>query len=107
MCPSSFASVPRGNVCTPDGGYCDYPEGRCSCNIPVGGPPPVNMQPTWNCQDPGAGTGCPTPRPRVGSVCAQQGLDCDYGACAVPGGSDEVCTGGVWTETMGVCAAAP
>jgi hypothetical protein len=65
----------------------------------------MNMQPTWNCQGPTQGSACPTPRPRLGSPCSPAGLDCDYGACTVPGGSNESCAGGVWTQSLGVCAA--
>jgi hypothetical protein len=100
MCPSSFASVPRGSACSPQGGYCDYPEGRCACSFQLG----PNPQATWSCQDPNT-SACPLPRPRVGSPCSQDQLFCDYGSCGVPDGTGEQCTGGVWISINVACGA--
>ncbi len=103
VCPSSFASVARMSACTPYGGFCDYPEGRCACSVPEG---PAMMNPPsaiWLCQD--AGPGCPTPRPRLGTPCSpkEEGMQCDYGSCTVPGGSAEQCTAGVWMPAAVGC----
>jgi hypothetical protein len=106
MCPSSFASVPRMSSCTPYGGFCDYPEGRCACTVPAG---PAIMNPPnsiWICQD--AAPGCPEPRPRLGALCSpkQEGMQCDYGSCTVPGGTAEQCSGGLWTQAPFGCPVA-
>jgi hypothetical protein len=102
MCPSSFSAVPQGKTCSPQGGYCDYPQGRCECDSNIGGLP--TPTPVWNCQAPGGS--CPMPRPRVGSACTQDTLNCDYGSCTIQGGTDETCTGGVWVMTPTLCAMA-
>jgi hypothetical protein len=103
-CPPSFASVPVGDACSPDGGYCDYPEGRCGCAA-GGGPIRLidgSVQAFWSCQNPAAG--CPKPRPLLGSSCAMEGLECDYGTCGtIPGGNAEQCTGGVWVTAEVGC----
>jgi hypothetical protein len=103
-CPSSYASVPVGQTCTPAGGYCDYSEGRCACGQPAGPVLLVDGSPAeiWMCQKPQSG--CPQPRPRLGSSCSIEGQFCDYGGCGeVPGGSAEQCTGGVWVEAEEAC----
>ncbi len=83
-CPSSYATVPLGQPCTPIGGYCDYSDGRCACAMPVSGPA---MR-----------------RPSLGSICTGFGLDCDYGKCnGVPGGNVETCGGGYWINTLSQC----
>jgi hypothetical protein len=102
MCPATFASVPRGTPCTPNNGYCDYPEGRCACAILFAGPPQPSNQPQWACQDPAQG--CPTPRPRLGTPCVSSPSTCDYGTCTVPGGYAEGCTNGIWATVPWGCA---
>ncbi len=103
-CPSSYAAVPTGQACGPSGGYCDYPEGRCGCGEPPG---PIllvdgSVASIWICQHPQ--TGCPQPRPRIGTTCSHEGQFCDYGGCgAVPGGNAEACTGGVWVDALEGC----
>jgi hypothetical protein len=101
-CPPSFASVPRRAHCSPYGAICDYPQGLCACNVAFG-PAPVDAsaEATWSCQDPGPG--CPTPRPLLGSACSQEGLQCDYGACVIPGGGTEACSGGIWVDVPALC----
>jgi hypothetical protein len=105
-CPASFASVPRQQHCSPYGLTCDYAEGRCACGVPSG-PFPIDASAAaeWLCQDPPAG--CPRPRPLLGSGCtgAQEGLQCDYGACSIPGGNAETCAGGIWIEGGVACPA--
>jgi hypothetical protein len=43
----------------------------------------------------------------LGSSCtaAQKGMQCDYGACTIPGGTAETCAGGIWTEGAVACPA--
>jgi hypothetical protein len=88
-CPATYAQVPQGQGCTPEGLDCAYAEGQCNCapTVPVSGPDPV-----WQCSMPAAG--CPEPRPRIGSSCTQPGLSCDYGSCT--GGVLLQCTDGSW-----------
>lgn len=104
-CPASYASVPVGSVCPTQGGYCDYPEGRCACEVFLGGPAipgDASFDPYWYCQSPQ--TGCPQPRPRLGSTCNQEGQTCDYGGCGqIPGGNSEQCSGGVWVSVPTPC----
>jgi hypothetical protein len=103
-CPSSFAGVPRNAHCSPYGLYCDYPQGRCACAV-AAGPEPLDASAAaeWICQDPQAS--CPQPRPPLGSACTQEGLQCDYGSCSIPGGTGEQCTGGIWVEAPVPCPA--
>jgi hypothetical protein len=104
MCPATYFSVPRMSHCTPYGGWCDYPQGRCACTVQAGGVPlDASAEATWICQDPQGG--CPIPRPRLGTVCPQEGLTCDYGACDIPGGVAENCAGGIWTQAGVACPA--
>jgi hypothetical protein len=102
-CPASFAAVPVTQACSPAGGVCDYPEGRCACNYPPG--PPVESDSgvvvEWFCQQPPAG--CPEPRPLLGTSCPFEGMSCDYGSCSIPGGNVEQCTGGVWIDATFGC----
>jgi hypothetical protein len=104
-CPGSYAAVPVFKPCSPSGGYCDYPEGRCACGTPPG---PVqffdgSVASVWECENPST-PGCPQPRPRLGSACMEEGLSCDYGGCGeVPGGNAEACKGGIWVTTFVGC----
>lgn len=88
-CPATYAQVPRGQDCTPQGLDCAYSEGQCNCapTLPASGPNPV-----WQCSMPAAG--CPEPRPRIGDSCTQPALSCDYGSCT--GGVLLQCTDGSW-----------
>jgi hypothetical protein len=92
--------------CDTFGGWCDYPQGRCACTVQAGGPALLDASAVsiWICQDPSA-PGCPTPRPRLGSPCSQDGLTCDYGACDIPGGIGETCNGGIWIQAGVACPA--
>jgi hypothetical protein len=97
-CPPSFGAVPVGQHCAPLNQLCDYPEGRCACEPPPGGPTPLDAGAvaSWTCQSPDGA--CPRPRPHIGSACSSPGQKCDYGACAMPGGVGLQCTGGMWQE---------
>jgi hypothetical protein len=87
--------VPVRKACTPDGLACAYPEGQCNCadTLPIS-----NSGPVWQCTTP---TGCPEPRPRIGSECTQDGLQCDYNACI--GGVAFQCTNGIWRQAEVGC----
>ena len=80
-CPTSYADALRGQVCPVENLDCAYPEGQCDC----GHTGDAGLL-VWSCFSP---AGCPEPRPRIGSRCAQDGRLCDYGACA--GGVAEQC----------------
>ncbi|HEX8794568.1 MAG TPA: hypothetical protein VF765_26665 [Polyangiaceae bacterium] len=97
-CPASYASVPQGQDCSPQGLDCAYPEGQCNCaqTVPVTRPNPV-----WQCSTPASG--CPEPRPREGTTCTSPGLTCDYGACR--GGVSLECSDGYWRVAVVPCPA--
>jgi hypothetical protein len=103
-CPATYATVPTGTSCTPNGLVCNYLEGRCECASGGGVLRLVDgsIYSTWYCQDPGT-TGCPQRRPPLGSACTTPNLECDYGSCYIEGGTSEECSGGVWVETFTPC----
>jgi hypothetical protein len=84
------------------GTTCDYPEARCSCGQSCGmlG---VGDGAIWCCPDaPPEETGCPDPRPRLGTPCGSTMSVCDYGGCS--GNVEEQCLDGVWQkDTMFGC----
>ena len=95
-CLTTYADVPQGQACMPNGLDCAYAQGQCNCSASSPAGPGPN--PTWQCFQP---QGCPEPRPRIGSPCTQPGQSCDYGACA--GGVSESCTGGYWQQQAVAC----
>jgi hypothetical protein len=96
-CPSSYASVPINSTCSPTGGICGYEQGTCTCS--EGSPPRING-PVWQCFP--AQTGCPSPRPDLGTPCsAPSSLTCDYGACS--GGISLSCQDGSWQQSNTAC----
>ena len=96
MCPTSYASVPKGQTCSPEGLDCAYPEGQCNCTRSG---PVVRQEPAWVCTPTSAG--CPAPRPDLGTACSQPGLVCDYGGCS--GGVNEICKDGYWQDQPTPC----
>jgi hypothetical protein len=95
-CPMTFADVPIGMSCAGSIGLsCDYAQARCDCGVS----PPL-ATPQWNCDTPDE-TGCPLPRPRIGSACSMDGQSCDYGYCS--GGVTLLCSAGTWVTGGGVC----
>jgi hypothetical protein len=104
-CPLTFDGVSQGSTCADRGLICNYPRGRCACTESLGGPVMLVDASTpghWYCQDPGT-TGCPMPRPPLGSACTDDGVSCDYGTCNVPGGSAEQCEDGIWKPEAVPC----
>jgi len=103
-CPSAYPSALAGETCTPSGLVCSYTQGTCTC-APRSGPVSVDSGPAvqWQCFP--AETGCPSPRPAVGSACTASSLTkaCNYGACA--GGVELSCVDGEWQEVMVGCPA--
>ncbi len=105
-CPPSMAAA-NGSSCQP-GPYgslsCFYPNGGCYCGS-LGGPIPIEPDggyppQTWQCDDPGPQ--CPLPRPRLGTTCGDEGLNCQYLECAFA----QSCTGGIWVPEPEGCAVA-
>ena len=104
-CPASFASVPVGQHCGDlVGTTCSYAQGFCGCSVGSGGPYPEDASAvaTWICDAPSAG--CPQPRPKLGTSCSQEGLECDYSPCSLPSGVSVVCQGGAWQDQPYGCA---
>jgi len=95
-CPGSYGDVPKGQPCTTMGLDCSYAQGQCNCAPTT---PPTGLGSVWQCTMPA--TGCPEPRPRIGSSCAMPGLKCDYGACH--GGVQLDCMNGLWAEEFVAC----
>ena len=100
-CPATYASVPMGASCTDTSLSCVYAQGLCSCQIPLGGPVMLDGgSGYWGCVP---GSGCPFPRPRIGSACgAASGTYCTYEACSY----GQSCQGGVWVPEQEACAGA-
>jgi len=99
-CPASFASVPANQDCSPQPLACAYPEGECICTSSFGG---VDKQtPSWDCIP--AVSGCPSPRPDIGTACTPEpsNATCGYGACS-GGGVALTCKQGVWQELITPC----
>jgi hypothetical protein len=92
-CPAGLSQIMPGAGC-PSVETCSFATGACSCDFPSDPRPDASS--TWSCFPE---TGCPSPRPRVGSACGTSGMRCDYEAC----GSSQACTGGVWQSTVGAC----
>lgn len=105
-CPATFASVPVGTSCSklyPT--HCNYPEGECACTVDLGGPFPEDASALakWFCSKP-QNPSCPNPRPKIGSACnVSPSVDCNYGACVLPGGTVLHCESGIWQETPWAC----
>lgn len=105
-CPASYASVPQGGACGEVDTPCQYPEGWCTCMIGWGPPEQDGGQPEnfWECSS-GPSAGCPSTRPRLGTSCAQPGVECDYAPCDEPSGLSVTCD--PETDTWGTGLGAP
>ena len=96
-CPATYASVPSGQDCSPEQLSCAYPQGECICTKSWGGV--QRTTPGWDCFP--AQSGCPAPRPDIGSACTTQGQQCDYGGCS--GGITLECNGTSWVQSITPC----
>jgi len=110
-CPASMNDIDVGSKCSPLGLLCNYTSSTstsfCTCNQ-LGGPIFVDGGANWSCNVPSM-TGCPAVRPRIGTSCAQAGMECDYSICGLPSGLGVVCdpSTSTWAEHMsGLCAGA-
>jgi hypothetical protein len=98
-CPATFADAmdTDGGSCSNDGLRCEYPEGVCSCSGGFGGPIERDGGTSWYCSPP---SGCPMPRPRLGSSCSGSMQNCEYFPCEF----SEACQGGYWVGEFEACA---
>jgi hypothetical protein len=104
-CPSAYPATSVGTTCDPTGLVCSYPDGTCTCVTPIG--PGVSGEvkcsgstgPCWQCYP--STSGCPSPRPQIGTQCTDFGKMCDYAACA--GGVELECEDGTWKEVPIPC----
>lgn len=106
-CPASFAEVAQGTLCPLTTGVCAYPEGLCGCRPCLAD---AGTGAIWHCNAwTSAGEGCPSPRPLLGSACAVEAAECDYGhCCGRPAlGPSMKCVAGTWEQWVnGGCACA-
>jgi hypothetical protein len=104
-CPTSYASLlQERTACAPVGTSCTYPEARCACATHCGMIGAAGGGAFWCCPDGPSGlSGCPMPRPRIGSACTSNGAVCDYGGCS--GNVTLKCTDATWQPTSIACPA--
>ena len=95
-CPTSRDQIEAGSSCPTFSQVCEYAEGSCGCGF-VG-----HVSDQWVCDTP-AGSGCPAPRPKLGSVCSSNGLACNYGSCTILGNPSMICDGGIWFQANVAC----
>lgn len=98
-CPPSYATLPTGAACPREPAtQCVYAEGVCGCIgcMADGG----GASTEWACQPWPAPSGCPEPRPRLGSPCTQEGQSCFYAnVCGVNDGEPVMgCQNGRWVQ---------
>jgi hypothetical protein len=102
-CPATYDAIAAGADCPDSTLICGYAQGWCAClkstvHPSSGGPP---LPPEWACDRPA--TGCPLPRPLLGSACTTEQQTCSYGACTLAQGVVEECTGGSWEPVESAC----
>jgi hypothetical protein len=101
ICPKNYDEEDGGS-CSTEGLVCSYPMlGTCNCASMLGVVVDSGSSLTWQCFP--EQTGCPIPRPNIGSPCMATSatLLCDYGPCA--GGVELRCADGQWEEVMMPC----
>ena len=107
-CPATFGTLPTGAACPKAGLSCVYDQGMCGCT-PCFGDGGGGGQTEWACDPFPQPTGCPEPRPLIGSACTQEGQSCAYGQqCGVVSGPYLTCTAGQWRQQVfgaGACVA--
>jgi len=96
--PATTCPVTReaaaGQTCSPLDAYCDYAGLTCRCTNCVFYPIERCEGPlTWHCDAPNPDTTCPAARPLLGTACAKDAQQCNYGC--EPNVSRK-CEGGVW-----------
>jgi hypothetical protein len=92
QCLPSYGTPADAAGCPVDAAACLYPQGVCGCAPECGG---------WVCAPYPLPTGCPEPRPLLGSPCTQEGQNCAYGdICSVLAfaGPLMVCASGFWRD---------
>ena len=100
--PDCPASEPSGDCDgAMDPGLCAYGDGFCGCSSCPDGP--CGEQAQWVCASPPEPP-CPPVAPKLGADCAQDGLKCLYGSCALGGTvGGRACFDGAWTEDIIAC----
>jgi hypothetical protein len=88
---------PTGN-CSSLQQICPYTQSTCICTDDPGGLP-LQGGPVWSCIP--ITSGCPSPRPDLGTPCSGAQMDCDYGQCS--GGIGLQCKGGYWSQANTAC----
>ncbi len=95
-CPATLTAA-SGQACSPQDAYCAYEGVPCRCTNCVFYPVEHCSGPlAWACGTPNAIQGCPAGIPNQGTVCASEGLQCDYGC---ESNMARTCTGGVWVTS--------
>ena len=102
--PSScadYTTLSQGGSCDVQGTSCYFSQGVCSCQAPLGGPVQIDAgnDAYWGCLP---GSGCPWPRPMLGSACATEGTSCTYEECSY----GQSCQNGIWQGDLEGCAGA-
>jgi hypothetical protein len=105
QCPA-WGAVANGATCPVDA-TCTYAEGRCGCVPCAPGDGGLAQGETeWECATWMTPAGCPEPRPLIGTVCTNEGQECDYGPLCCAQVETEpaiVCTSGLWRRAGGGC----
>jgi hypothetical protein len=97
-CPATSGDVPQGSSCSPANTNCYYPDAFCQCAVPLGGPIQIDGGSAyWTCLP---GTGCPYPRPPLGSACVTNENVCNYEDCSY----GQMCVNGAWQGEEEGCA---
>jgi hypothetical protein len=101
--PACPAAQPSGTCDkTVNKELCKYGDPFCGCSDCLGGGP-CGGQAEWVCAAPPSAP-CPAIAPKLGAVCADDGLSCVYGTCYLGGTSGgRTCEGGIWTEDILPC----
>jgi hypothetical protein len=90
-CPESLPMITPGDPCGAPHLNCAYPNATCICASGTSGGFDGGDA-GWACFP--IQPGCPSPRPRIGTPCTDDGMLCDYGRSA--GGVATRCQSGVW-----------
>lgn len=99
-CPKTSDAVPVGSDCSTFQTclYLDDPHPRlCTCS-----PDGMGDETVWGCYEPQAGCPASPNRPRLGTPCSTEDLECDYGSCV--NYTNVLCQFGSWGPGADLCA---